>query len=147
MFNNQISIQWPEKIPGGSRIAEVTSLLDLLPTIAHLVDDKTATNPRDGISLLGSFTGDQARAGDRHSERTIFHFCDSEIFAVRRQMEDGKVYKMILQEPTLTQTGGCSGHSLQNDFLTSFLLHKLFSCVHLHLYHLQELYVPATDRQ
>ena len=77
-------------------------MLDLVPTIAQLVADQTATNPRDGVSLLGR------REGGR--ERTIFHFCDSEIFAVRRQMEDGKVYKMILQEPTLTQSGGCPGH-------------------------------------
>merc|ERR550517_971780 len=99
-------IKWPERIAGGRIISEVTSLLDLLPTIAQLVGDQAAnTNTRDGISLLDTFTGDQAR----RRERTIFHFCDSEIFAVRRQLEDGRVYKMILQEPALTQTGGCSG--------------------------------------
>ena len=127
-----IFTQWPERIPAGTRIPEVTSLLDLLPTIAQLVGDQTTstiTNPRDGISLLGAFSGDQ----ERKRERTIFHFCDSEIFAVRRQLEDGRVYKMILQEPTLTQTGACSGQifspphfTLQTDFLTCFLLHKLF---------------------
>ena len=81
--------------------------MDLLPTIAQLVGHQPATNTRDGVSLLGTFTGDQVR----RRERTIFHFCDSEIFAVRRQMEDGRVYKMILQEPSLIQTGGCSGDS------------------------------------
>ena len=106
ILNNQTHIQWPERIPGGSRITEVTSLLDLVPTIAQLVSDQTATNPRDGVSLLE----DQGWRREGGRERTIFHFCDSEIFAVRRQMEDGKVYKMILQEPTLTQSGGCPGH-------------------------------------
>ena len=85
--------------------------MDLLPTIAGIVGDQTtsttSTNTRDGISLLDTFSGDQ----ERRRERTIFHFCQSEIFAVRRQMEDGRVYKMILQEPSLIQTGGCSGDS------------------------------------
>lgn len=89
-------------------ITEVTSLLDILPTIAHLVGDNTITT-RDGVSLLPFITGDQERR--TLGERTIFHFCDSEVFAVRRQMEDGRVYKMILQEPTLIKTGDCSGDS------------------------------------
>ena len=97
--------------------------MDLLPTVAQLVGHQPATNTRDGVSLLHTFTGDQVR----RRERTIFHFCDSEIFAVRRQMEDGRVYKMILQEPALTQTGACSGQTCNTcDFLACFLLHKLF---------------------
>ena len=101
----------------------MTSLLDLLPTIAQLVGDSTATNTttRDGISLLDTFTGEQ----ERRRERTIFHFCDSEIFSLRRQMKDGRIYKMILQEPELTQSGGCPGQLLS----TGFLLDKLFSHV------------------
>ena len=113
LTNIVLITQWPGRIPGGTRIPEVTSLLDLLPTIAQLVGDQTTStssnNTRDGISLLDTFSGDN----ERRRERTIFHFCDSEIFAVRRQLEDGRVYKMILQEPTLTQTGACSGQITQ----------------------------------
>ena len=87
--------------------AEVTSLLDILPTLAHIVtagDTGGGGNKLDGESLLGTLQGSK-----NTSERTIFHFCDSEIFALRTQFEDGGTYKLILQEPILTSRGSCEG--------------------------------------
>ena len=55
-------------------------------------------------ALLGTLQGNKTP-----SERTIFHFCDSEIFALRTQFEDGGTYKLILQEPILTSRGSCEG--------------------------------------
>jgi len=50
-------IEWPEKIPAGSRthFAAVTS--DLLPTIAEVVEVEPAVRPLDGVSLLPVFAG------------------------------------------------------------------------------------------
>jgi len=99
-------IKWPERIEAGRAVSGVTSLLDLLPTIAHIVGVETLSNRVDGVSLLSTLTDLEP---SERLERTVFHFCDSEIFSLRRQMKDGKIYKMILQEPELTQSGGCSG--------------------------------------
>ena len=90
-------------------MSEVTSLLDLLPTIAQVVGVEDSLPHRlDGVSILSALTG--VEAGLKR-ERTVFHFCDSEIFSMRRQMSEGKIYKIILQEPELTapHRGGCSG--------------------------------------
>ena len=107
-------------------MSEVTSLLDILPTIAELVGVEKFNNPLDGVSLVSSLTGSQTRP----KERSVFHFCDSEVFSVRRQTERGEVFKMILQEPELTapQSGGCSGR-VRLTFPLGFLLDKLFSCL------------------
>ena len=91
----------------GSTVSEVTSLLDILPTLADIVtagDTGGGGNKLDGGSLLGTLQGNK-----NTSERTIFHFCDSEIFALRTQFEDGGTYKLILQEPILTSRGSCEG--------------------------------------
>ena len=90
-------------------MSEVTSLLDLLPTIAQVVGVEDSLPHRlDGVSILSALTGEEAGL---KRERTVFHFCDSEIFSMRRQMSEGKIYKIILQEPELTapHRGGCSG--------------------------------------
>ena len=90
-------------------MSEVTSLLDLLPTIAQVVGVEDSLPHRlDGVSILSALTGEEAGV---KRERTVFHFCDSEIFSMRRQMSEGKIYKIILQEPELTapHRGGCSG--------------------------------------
>ena len=94
-------------------MSEVTSLLDLLPTIAQVVGvedsvEDSLPHRLDGVSILSALTGEEAGL---KRERTVFHFCDSEIFSMRRQMSDGKIYKIILQEPELTapHRGGCSG--------------------------------------
>ena len=94
-------------VAAGSTVSEVTSLLDILPTLADIVtagDTSGGGNKLDGESLLGILRGNK-----NTSERTIFHFCDSEIFALRTQFEDRGTYKLILQEPILTSRGSCEG--------------------------------------
>ena len=53
-------------------MSEVTSLLDILPTIAELVGVEKFNNPLDGVSLVSSLTGSQTRP----KERSVFHFCE-----------------------------------------------------------------------
>ena len=97
----------PERV-----ILEATSLLDIFPTISEIVSEKSEerkvrdTKPLDGESLMGLLRGEK-----RKSERSLYHFCDSEIFAVRTQLED-EIYKLIIREPLLTPRGSCEGNIL-----------------------------------
>ena len=105
-------INWPRVVQPGSEISEVTSLLDIVPTVRDILSkgkdspvDSLGHTPLDGVSMLDLLT----RKRLSYKQRTIFHFCDNEIFALRTQMEDGRIFKMILQEPILQQNGGCAG--------------------------------------
>jgi len=40
-------------------------------------------------------------------ERTIFHHCASEVFAMRKVFDGNKVYKLILKEPIVDKNGRC----------------------------------------
>ena len=106
----------------------MTSLLDLLPTVLSIVGQPAPNIHIDGHSLLPALTEAKEKDMDHEMERTVYHFCDSEIFSSRRQMKDGKIYKMILQEPELTQSGGCSGESAA---LQAFCWISLFSCLNI----------------
>ena len=93
-----------------------------MKALVGLLRDCTTSPINRFAALLGTLQGNK-----KPSERTIFHFCDSEIFALRTQFEDGGTYKLILQEPILTSRGSCEGKKCrkiliirsvsQNDFL------------------------------
>ena len=90
----------------------MTSLLDILPTVASVItneeDDSknTFSDKLDGVSML-SLLKNQSNLVEK-KDRLVYHFCDSEIFAMRTQV-DGVVYKLILREPLLTSSGSCQG--------------------------------------
>ena len=97
-------VRWPGVVEPGIIVSHPTSLLDIVPTISDIVDYTPGTDKIDGVSFLPLLLQ------NNHSrQRTIFHHCASEIFAMRTVLETGKVYKMILQEPLLNQVGGCYG--------------------------------------
>ena len=101
-----IWFQWPRIVKPKSEISEATSLLDIYPTVRDIVSDKSDeedVNALDGESLLRLLRGEKKR-----SERSLYHFCDSEIFAMRTQLEDG-IYKLIIREPLLNARGSCDG--------------------------------------
>ena len=51
-------IRWPGRFPGGRKIDQVTSFVDIMPTLAHLVGDHKKTDrPYDGISVLKLLEG------------------------------------------------------------------------------------------
>ena len=90
----------------------MTSLLDILPTVASVItneeDDSKNTfgDKLDGVSML-SLLKNQSNLVEK-KDRLVYHFCDSEIFAMRTQF-DGVVYKLILREPLLSSSGSCQG--------------------------------------
>ncbi|MFC1563162.1 arylsulfatase, partial [candidate division KSB1 bacterium] len=64
-------IQWPEKIKAGTTVKEITSHIDLLPTIVDLCGiEMPKTSPLDGVSLVPLLKGE----AENLSERMIFTF-------------------------------------------------------------------------
>ena len=132
------SYQWPRIVKPNSEIKEATSLLDIFPTVRDIVsenleeEDTKLPNPLDGETILGLLRGEHQR---RRSDRTLYHFCDSEIFAMRTQLEDG-IYKLIIREPLLNRRGSCDGKYFSSFVLSFTFLRKPHkschdcSCVH-----------------
>ena len=88
--------------------------MDVLPTISSIVNNEEDTkdgvrNKLDGVSMLGLLKSkSDTREREKMNGRIVYHFCDSEIFAMRTQV-DGVIFKMILKEPLLTLSGSCQG--------------------------------------
>ena len=112
--------QWPRIVKQNSEISAATSLLDIFPTVRDIVSENREEEEDfkvtlDGESLLHLLQGERQK---RRVERTLYHFCDSEIFAMRTQLEE-EIYKLIIREPLLSSRGSCEGRqSLKN--LTHF---------------------------
>lgn len=97
-------VRWPAVVKPGVKVSQPTGLMDVLPTIADIIGYQSLDNKLDGVSFLDLLT-----QNNKSFKRTIFHHCASEIFAIRTALDNGKVYKMILQEPLLKMDGSCLG--------------------------------------
>eukprot|EP00092_Neocalanus_flemingeri_P004807 GFUD01005175.1.p1 GENE.GFUD01005175.1~~GFUD01005175.1.p1 ORF type:complete len:561 (-),score=123.58 GFUD01005175.1:153-1835(-) len=97
-------VRWPAGVQPGVKVGQPTGLMDVLPTISHMIGYDSLVNRLDGLSFLDLLTQDKIAY-----KRTVFHHCASEIFAIRTALDDGKVYKMILKEPLLNMDGACPG--------------------------------------
>jgi len=97
-------VKWPGVIEPGSTIKQPTSLIDMLPTLADIMKIPLPTKRIiDGESMLPYWLA----ANTTMPQRTIYHHCGSDIFAIRKSYSDGNIYKLILKEPKLNQIGGC----------------------------------------
>jgi len=97
-------VKWPAVVKPGVRVSQPTGLMDVLPTISDIIGYDSYQIKSDGVSFLNLL-----KQKTISNKRTIFHHCASEIFAIRTVLENGKVYKMILQEPLLNLVGACDG--------------------------------------
>ncbi len=62
-----LHMKWPGRIPAGSRVERVASVIDLLPTLAGLCGIPCeTTHPLDGIDLTGTVRGEQTEWEDRY---------------------------------------------------------------------------------
>jgi len=96
-------LKWPGVIQEGLNIATPTSLMDILPTLAHIAGLETSNSKLDGQSLLPHLLGDQVGL---ENNRVLYHFCQSQIFAVRAKQESA-TYKLILKSHPLDSQGHC----------------------------------------
>jgi len=57
-------LRWPGRVEPGTDVEQLSSTLDLLPTLAHLARADVSELTLDGIDLLDSWTGGEARERD-----------------------------------------------------------------------------------
>ena len=80
------AVMWPGKIKPGQDLDEPTSQMDILPTIANLINVPLPNDRAiDGHDLLPLLSGKQ----DITSHEFMFHYCRSDIHAVRYRPTKG----------------------------------------------------------
>ncbi|MEM9480896.1 MAG: arylsulfatase [Verrucomicrobiota bacterium] len=85
-------VRWPSKIKPGTKIPQISSAMDLLPTLADLAGiEITETKPLDGISVAPLLFG----TADNWPERTLVHHWRNKV-SVRTQQyrldHEGRLY-------------------------------------------------------
>jgi len=108
-------VSWRGHIPAGMLLDELTSTMDLLPTVAKLAEgDVPQDRIVDGKDLLPLLTNETKDS----SHEFIFHYCGDQIHAVRyHPKNNGIVWKAHLMTPKwtegtdyCTETGLCDCH-------------------------------------
>ena len=101
-------VSWPGHIPAGIQFDELTSTMDLLPTIAKLTGaDLPEDRVIDGKDLLPLLTNMKQES----SHQFIFHYCGNQVHAVRYHPKDtDTVWKVHFMTPKWTEgTETCIG--------------------------------------
>ncbi len=94
-FRSPCVMRWPAKIPAGSVSGEMASAMDLLPTVAEILDvELPADRTLDGRSILDLVT-DPENATSPHE--TFFFYAGRDLQAVRNAR-----YKLHFPHPYLT---------------------------------------------
>ncbi|XP_049623761.1 arylsulfatase D-like [Suncus etruscus] len=101
--------RWPGVLPAGRVISEPTSLMDILPTVAHLGGGQVPQDRViDGRSLLPLLKGDT-----QHSDHEfLFHYCGHHLHAARwHEKDSGKLWKLHYTTPRFQPqgAGACYG--------------------------------------
>jgi len=96
-------IKWPGVVKANSVVESPTSLIDILPTLADIAGVDTQELKLDGQSLLSALKDSAAHLASR---RPIFHFCESDIFAMRVEHENTS-YKMVFKSHNMDMSGLC----------------------------------------
>ena len=102
---------WPGHIPAGISIDQLTSSMDLLPTVAKLTGtDLPQDRVIDGKDLLPLLTNQT----EESSHEFIFHYCGNQVHAVRYHPKDSDiVWKAHFMTAKWTEgTEMCSGHGI-----------------------------------
>ncbi len=80
-------MRWPGHVTPGIDISEPISNMDLMPTLAEIMDQSLPTDKDiDGKSLLSLLTGKT-----KHTPHDfLFHYCTDKLHAVRWRPKEGK---------------------------------------------------------
>lgn len=73
-------MRWPGHIPNGETTKEITSTIDLLPTIAHITGSKLPTKKIDGKNIYSIMTG---KAGAKSPHDYFFYYRNGTLEAAR----------------------------------------------------------------
>jgi len=99
-------VVWPGVVQPGIVIDDSTSNMDILPTVAEIAGSSVADLNLDGQSLVPLLKDNKEPPNSR--DRILYHFCYSQIFAMRLNYE-GVIYKAIFKQPKLYNDGKCPG--------------------------------------
>ncbi|XP_013414823.1 steryl-sulfatase [Lingula anatina] len=100
------AVMWPGQLPAGVSIEEMTSQMDLLPTLAHMMRQSLpGSTELDGKNLLPLLKGEKRVS----PHQFLFHYCAQDLHAVRYQPRDGSAtWKLIYASYNwLPGTEGC----------------------------------------
>jgi len=75
-------VRWPGKIPAGARSDEVTSMMDLYPTVASLIGSSVPHSASDGQDLLPLLT-DNSKFRSLYDDRGFYYYHMHQLQAVR----------------------------------------------------------------
>ncbi|NWX21930.1 ARSE Arylsulfatase, partial [Aegotheles bennettii] len=105
-------VRWPGVLPAGTVISELTSLMDIFPTVVHLAGGAV---PRDrvidGRTLLPLLWGTVQHSGHEF----MFHYCGVFLHAVRwHQKDSGTIWKAHYATPVFQPeaSGACFGRGI-----------------------------------
>ena len=104
-------VSWPGHISAGISLDELTSNMDVLPTVAKLTGaDLPQDRVIDGKDLLPLLTNKTQQS----SHEFIFHYCGNQVHAVRYHPENSDtVWKAHFVTPKWTEgTEMCLGHAI-----------------------------------
>jgi len=92
-------IRWNKHFPGGRKIEELTSFVDIMPTLAELVGDKKKTDrPYDGVSVLKLLKGKK-----KTMERDIYLGCGAVVNKDGKYIRYGKSSHMDIKQDWYTR--------------------------------------------
>jgi arylsulfatase A-like enzyme len=73
-------MRWPQRIPAGTECSQLASTIDLLPTIAGIIDAKLPSNKIDGKNILALMTEQDAPSPH---ESLPYYYANHELQAIR----------------------------------------------------------------
>ncbi|OGJ85933.1 MAG: arylsulfatase [Candidatus Raymondbacteria bacterium RifOxyC12_full_50_8] len=73
-------MRWPGRIPAGTTCNKIASTIDLLPTIAAIVNTSLPEKPIDGVNMLPLMEGKK----NAHPRDSFYFYYDGELHAVRQ---------------------------------------------------------------
>jgi len=94
-------MRWPDSLPAGRSVPQISAVIDLLPTLADLADiDYSTSNPLDGVSLKPLLLGESETVDDRP---LFAHWRDRTSVRTQRYRLDhqGRLFDMV-EDPSQT---------------------------------------------
>ncbi|XP_071603441.1 arylsulfatase D-like isoform X3 [Heliangelus exortis] len=105
-------VRWPGVLPAGTVINELTSLMDVFPTVVQLAGGSVPQDRvMDGLTLVPLLQGTAQHSGHEF----LFHYCGVFLHAVRwHQKDSGTVWKAHYTTPVFQPeaSGTCFGRGI-----------------------------------
>ena len=99
--------RWPGEIPAGSRCNELATMMDLLPTVAHLIGGELSMNKIDGRNIWPLLSTPDAKS----PHEAFYYYAGDELHAVR-----SGAWKLHFPHPYLTVAAEPGRNGKPSDF-------------------------------